>query len=452
MVLTGQGSLERMHKQSHQYIDVIRLMRPVTKWSARISDPAIIPEVVRKAFKLAEAERPGPTHIELPEDVMAGPAEGTPLPRTPPPHTRPDDDDVRAAAEILRSARRPVALAGNAVVRGRAAPALREFARVTGIPVAESFMGKGLMDPDDPLALGAVGLQAGDYRLAGFEDADVVVAIGYDLVEHEPRHWNPGREKRIVVIDTVPAEIDEHFVPELELVGDLAHSLGALAAASGSHPRGEGDPSLRDVVRRRMERVEREPASPMRPPRVLHEIRRALGPADILVSDVGLHKLWIGRIYTAYEPNTVLISNGLAGMGFAVPGAIGAKLAEPDRKVVAVSGDGGFLMNCQELETAVRLGTPFVSVIWEDGTFGSIAWKQRKRFGTSFGTEFGNPDFVKLAESFGLPAWRCGTIDEFMARLGEALELAVPSVIVVPIDYSLDLAIFEELGEEIVAT
>ncbi|MEX2458511.1 MAG: acetolactate synthase large subunit [Actinomycetota bacterium] len=452
VVLTGQAAVARTHKESHQYIDVLGLMRPITKWNARVSDPSSIPEVVRKAFKLAEAERPGPTHIELPEDVMAAPAEGRPLPHTPPPRTEPPDAEVERAAAILRDAGRPIALAGNGVVRGGASPALREFARTTGIPVAESFMGKGLMDPEDPLALGAVGLQAGDYRLAGFDEADVVVAIGYDLVEHAPRHWNPDGTKTIVVIDTVSAEIDEHFVPQVELVGDLVHTLGALAKSSGTHPHKVGVPELRAMVARRMERVEREPSSPMRPPRVLQAIRRALGRDDILVSDVGLHKLWIGRIYPAFEPNTVLISNGLAGMGFAVPGAIGAKLAHPDRKVVAVSGDGGFLMNCQELETAVRLGTPFVSVVWEDGTFGSIAWKQRKRFGESFGTTFGNPDFVKLAEAFGLPAWRCGTIEEFVARLDEALGLALPSVLVVPIDYTLDLDVFEELGEEIVAT
>ncbi len=452
VVLTGQTGLERMHKGSHQLLDVLALLKPITKWNARISDPATIPEVVRKAFKLAEAERPGPTHIELPEDVMGAPAEGSPLPRTLTPRTQPPEDDIAAAAAILDGATHPVALAGNGAVRGGAAEALRAFSETTGIPVAESFMGKGLMHPDDPLALGAVGLQAGDYRLAGFDRADVVVTIGYDLVEHDPRFWNPDGRKTIVVVDTVPAEIDEHFLPKIELVGDVVHTLGALAAASGSRSREGGDPGLRDVIRRRMERLEHEPASPMRPPRVLNAIRGALGPADILVSDVGLHKLWIGRLYPAYEPNTVLISNGLAGMGFAVPGAIGAKLARPDRRVVAVSGDGGFLMNVQELETAKRLGTPFVNVVWEDGTFGSIAWKQRKRFGASFGIEFGNPDFVKLAESFGLPAWRCETIDDFVDRLDEALGLDVPSVVVVPIDYTLDLAIFEELGEEIVAT
>jgi acetolactate synthase I/II/III large subunit len=191
---------------------------------------------------------------------------------------------------------------------------------------------------------------------------------------------------------------------------------------------------------------------PMRPPRVLWDIRQALGRLDMLVSDVGLHKLWIGRMFPAHEPGTVLIANGLAGMGFALPTAIGAKLVHPERGVVAVSGDGGFLMNCQELETAVRLRTPVVNVIWENGEFGSIAWKQDKKFGHHFGVNFGNPDFVKLAESFGIPAWRCSSPDEFGPRLREALALDLPSLIVVPIDYSIDVAISEQLGAETVAT
>jgi acetolactate synthase-1/2/3 large subunit len=190
----------------------------------------------------------------------------------------------------------------------------------------------------------------------------------------------------------------------------------------------------------------------MRPARVLWEIREALGPLDMLVSDVGLHKLWIGRMFPAHEPGTVLIANGLAGMGFALPSAIAAKLVYPDRSVVAVSGDGGFLMNCQELETAVRLRTPVVNVIWENGQFGSIAWKQDKKFGRHFDVDFGNPDFVKLAESFGMPAWRCASAADFGPRLREALALDLPSLIVVPIDYSVDVAMSERLGAETVAT
>jgi acetolactate synthase I/II/III large subunit len=452
VALTGQGDLERMHKESHQYIDLLRVMRPITKWNARVSDAAIIPEVVRKAFKLAEGEKPGATHIELPEDVMAAEIDAEPLPRRRQVQPEPAARELLKAADLIRGAINPVALAGNGVIRGNAAPALREFVRATGIPVAETFMGKGLLPPDSPSALGSVGLQSGDYTMAGFDEADVVLAIGYDLVEHSPEHWNPRRDKTIICIDSVPAEIDAFFTPEVELVGDVYHVLTRLSEECRHVPHQGGSTRLRDVVLGRFEQAKDDDSFPVQPPRALCEIRAALGREDILISDVGLHKLWIGRMFPAYEPNTVLIANGLAGMGFAVPAAVAAKLVHPDRKVVTVNGDGGFLMNCQELETAVRLKTPFVNVIWENSQYGSIVWKQDKKFGTHFGTDFTNPDFVKLAEGFGMPAWRCASADEFGQRLGHALTLDVPSLIVLPIDYSTDVAISEELGTETVAT
>jgi len=452
VALTGQADLERMHKESHQFIDIVQVMRPITKWNARVSEPAIIPEVVRKAFKVAESEKPGSTHIELPEDVMAQDVDAVPLPRRKPVQPEPAARELLKAADLIRGALNPVGLVGNGVIRGRAAPALREFVRATGIPVAETFMGKGAMDANDPKALGAVGLQAGDYRMAGFEVADVVIAIGYDLVEHAPKHWNPDGDKTIVCIDTLPAEIDSHFVPEVELIGDIYHILSRLGEECRHVPHSGGSDQLREVVQSYFEASGQDTHFPMQPPRALWEIRRALGREDILVSDVGLHKLWIGRMFPAYEPNTVLIANGLAGMGFAVPAGIAAKLANPDRNVVTVNGDGGFLMNFQELETAVRLKTPFVTVIWENQQFGSIVWKQDKKFGRHFGTDFTNPDFVKLAESFGMAAWRIGSVDEFGERLRQALALDIPSLIVLPIDYSIDVAISEELGAETVAT
>jgi acetolactate synthase-1/2/3 large subunit len=454
VALTGQRALEWMHKESHQYVDLVEVMRPITKWNARVTSPEIIPEVVRKAFRVAESEKPGATHLELPEDVMALPLEAIPLPRRSPPLLEPAARELAHAAETICRARSAVVLAGNGVLRAHAAPALREFARTTGVPVAETFMGKGALDYDDPHALGTVGLQERDYELAGFEDADVVITVGYDLVEHAPEHWNPRRDKTIVVIDSVPAEIDAYYTPAVELLGDLHHVLTRLADAcreTAPSPRPHNASRLHDLVLGHLEAGREDDAFPVRPPRALWELRDALGPNDMLVSDVGLHKLWVARMFPAHEPNTVLIANGLAGMGFALPSAIAAKLVHPQRRVVAVCGDGGFLMNCQELETATRLKTAFVTVIWEDQAFGSIAWKQRQRFdGETFGTDFTNPDFVALAAAFGLPAWRCESAADFGARLRHALTLDVPSLIVLPIDYSVDVAISEQLGEETV--
>ncbi len=454
VALTGQSDLERMHKESHQYIDLIGILKPVVKWSARVSSPEIVPEVVRKAFAVAESEKPGSTHLELPEDVMGRSLDASPLPAHAPVQPEPGLRELARATEIIAGAENPIILAGNGAIRTHASAALRKFVRATGIPVAETFMAKGLLDSEDPHALGTVGLQARDYEMAGFDDADLVIAIGYDLVEHSPKYWNPSANKRIVVIDTVAAEIDEFFVPEVELLGDIAHVLARLTEGCRREPVAEMEPSpLHSRVLGALEDAREDSHFPMRPPRVLWDIRQALGRDDLLVSDVGLHKLWIGRMFPAHEPGTVLIANGLAGMGFALPTAIAAKLVYPQRSVVTVSGDGGFLMNCQELETAMRLGTAVVNVIWENGQYGSIVWKQDKKFGRHFGVDFTNPDFVKLAESFGIPAWRCTRPDDFSQRLRNALGLRTPSVIVVPIDYSIDVAEGPVgLGDETVAT
>jgi acetolactate synthase-1/2/3 large subunit len=458
VALTGQADLARMHKESHQHIDVVSMFRPVVKWNARCNAAATIPELVRKAFSVAQEQKPGATHIELPEDVLAEPIEGEPLPVR---HVRrrlePGAQELLQAVEVIRDAERPIILAGNGVARAGASPALRELARATGIGVAETFMGKGSLDYQSPYALGTVGLQSRDYGLAGFDEADVVITVGYDLVEHAPANWNPRRDKRIVCIDTVPPEIDENFITTVDLVGDIYHILSRLTEelhgvtdelTRRSRPAPQS--RLDDIVLGRFEAARDDDAFPMQPPRALWEIRKALGRRDMLISDVGLHKLWIARMFPAHEPNTVFIANGLAGMGIALPTAIAAKLVHPECSVVTVNGDGGFLMNVQELETAVRLRTPIVNVIWENAQFGSIVWKQDKKFGRHFGTDFTNPDFVKLADAFGMPAWRCEAVEDLGRHLRHALTLDLPSLIVVPIDYSIDVAISEELGTETV--
>ena len=447
VALTGQGDLERMHKESHQHIDIVSMFKPITKWNARLNNPRVIPEVVRKAFKVAQAQKPGPTHIELPEDVMEAPVDAEPLParggvRRP----EPSASDTLKAAQIIRSAIHPVVLAGNGVARVGAAPALREFARATGIGVAETFMGKGLLDYEDPHHLGTVGLQSKDYTLAGFEEADVVITVGYDLVEHDPKHWNPRRDKKIICIDTVSPEVDESFMTEVDLIGDIYHVLSRLAEECRDAPHPVEESRLNHLIHGRFEAMRDDDSFPVHPPRALWEIRQLLGREDMLISDVGLHKLWIARMFPAHEPNTVFIANGLAGMGIALPTAIAAKLVNPNRKVVTVNGDGGFLMNVQELETAVRLKTPIVNIVWENRQYGSIVWKQDNKFGRHFGVDFTNPDFVKLADAFGMPAWRCESIEDFGRHLRQALTLDLPSLIVLPIDYSMDVTISEELG------
>ena len=274
-----------MHKESHQYIDVVSMFKPVTKWNVRLQSPAVIPEVVRKAFKVAQAQKPGPTHIELPEDVMAAPAgDAAPLPvpdriRRPVPSTA----ELEEAAAIIRGASNPIVLAGNGVARVGAAPALRAFAAATGIGVAETFMGKGLLDFEDEHALGTVGLQERDYALAGFDDADVVITVGYDLVEHAPRNWNGRRDHTIVCIDTTAAEVDEFFMTKIDLIGDITAILGGLTAQlTGAGARAVPRSRLDDIVLGRFEAGRADDAFPVTPPRALWEIRQALGPRDML--------------------------------------------------------------------------------------------------------------------------------------------------------------------------
>jgi acetolactate synthase-1/2/3 large subunit len=238
---------------------------------------------------------------------------------------------------------------------------------------------------------------------------------------------------------------------EVDLIGDLPFILAWLAEELSDRTFTSQDSRLNEIVLGRFEAAKDDDAFPMQPPRALWEIRQALGRRDILISDVGLHKLWISRMFPAHEPETVFIANGLAGMGIALPTGIAAKLVHPDRHVVTVSGDGGFLMNVQELETAVRLRTPLVNIVWENHQYGSIVWKQDKKFGRHFGTDFTNPDFVKLADAFGMPAWRCEAVEDLGRHLRHALTLDLPSLIVVPIDYSIDVSISEELGTETVA-
>jgi len=453
VALTGQGDLERTHKESHQYIDVVSMFKPITKWNTRLNSPAMIPEAVRKAFKVAQAQKPGPTHIELPEDVMASAVgDGRPLThRQEQRRPEPSQAELDEAAAIIRDAEYPLILAGNGVSRGGAAPALRAFAHATGMGVAATFMGKGVVDDSDPHWRGTVGMQARDYELAGFEHADVVITVGYDLVEHAPINWNPKGNKTIVCIDTVAAEVDEHFVTTSDLIGDIDLILRRLSGLVGTGEPATTTPSaLEDLVQGAFEAGASDDAFPMHPPRVLSEIRKQLGRQDILVSDVGMHKLWIARMFPAHEPDTVFIANGLAGMGIALPTGIAAKLVHPERKVVTVSGDGGFLMNCQELETARRLKTAVVNVIWENQQYGSIVWKQDNKFGRHFGVDFTNPDFVLLAQAFGLPGFRCESVDDFRRHLAKALTLDEPSIIVLPIDYSQDIALQEQLGKETV--
>ena len=464
VAITGQAASSKLHKEAHQVVDIVRMLEPVTKWNTRVEGAANIPEIVRKAFRVATLEKPGPTHIELPEDIAAATfAADGPAPRPlDPGHTyfpEPTDEAIAHAARLVAASERPIILAGNGVLRRGAAPELRALARGLHVPVAATFMGKGAIDDRSHLSLMAVGLQARDHVLSGFDRSDLVICVGYDLVEYAPSSWDPDGTKRVIHIDTQPAEIDAAYRPAVELVGDIDGSLRRLLEAV--EPQGVGGRSaserhetreilvhadLRTQLLEELAAHGANDAWPITPQRAIVDLRRALGPSDIVVSDVGAHKVWVARMYQAFEPNTVIISNGFAAMGIAIPGAIAAALVHPERKVVALCGDGGFLMNSQELETAKRVGANICVVVWRDDGYGLIDWKQRNEFGRPFGVEFGNPDFVAYAQAFGIAGFRPSSAAELYPTLQRALAVDGPSVVEVPIDYSENLRLTERLG------
>lgn len=445
VVLTAQAAHDRMHKESHQHLDIVTLFRPVTKWNTSLPTPDIIPEALRKAFKLAQSEKPGATHIEIPEDVARMETDGQPLlvqwhhPGGAAP------EQIEKAARIISEAAYPVVLAGNGVIRGHASAALVRFAEKLNIPVATTFMAKGVIPDSYSLALGAVGLQTPDYVNVAFAEADVVIAVGYDVVEFAPRAWNPKRDKRIVHVDMAPAEVDAAYIVNVGLVGDIASSLGALAQTATPHSASHGA-HFRQMLHDELEQGRHDTSFPLKPQRILADLRSALADDDIVISDVGAHKVWLARLFPCHQPNTCIISNGFAAMGMAVPGAVAAKLVHPERRVVAVTGDGGFLMNSQELETAGRVGTPFVMLVFNDKSYGLIRWKQMQQFGRPAFVDFNNPDFVKYAESFGANGHRIESADELAPALRTALSSNKLTIIDCPVDASENLRLTQRLG------
>lgn len=445
VAVTGQAGIRRLHKESHQAMDLVALFRPMTKYNAQLTTPSILPEVVRKAFKVAQTEKFGATHIDFPEDIAGGPAEGEPLFVQQPKASEPLGSQLARAAEIINSARSPFIMAGNGVIRAKASEALRTFVGKTRIPCAHTFMAKGCLPYTDELSLLSIGLQSGDVVNCGLDRADVVLCIGYDMVEYQPETWNPSRDKKIIHIDRLPAEVDAHYTVAVGIEAGLSQTLSALGELLT--PRDDcAVRTLRRAILDDLEELAEDVSFPLKPQRVLHDVRKVMGPSDILVSDVGAHKMWIARMYPALEPNTCIISNGFASMGIALPGAIGAKLLYPDRRVLAVCGDGGFLMNCQEMETATRAGTPIVCLLFHDDTYGLIKWKQEIHFGRSAFVDFGNPDFVKLAESFDWNGVRIEAAGELLPALENAFTSARPTLIDCPIDYTENLKLTERLG------
>jgi len=446
VAIAGQASTSRLHKESHQVLDLEAMFLPITKYSTRILSPDVIPEIVRKAFKVAQTEKTGACFIEFPENIAEMSIDDEPLRVKHASPPEPAVEQVERAAALIADAKNPIILAGNGIVRSKASQALADFSLKLGIPVANTFMAKGVIPFRHPMALGSVGLQSNDYISSGFANADVIICIGYDMVEYHPYLWHPSRDRTIIHIDTTHAEVDAYYSVLLGVIGNINHSLNRIAALSTPHKDKTMRP-LRDSLIAEMNQHREDLEFPVKPQKIIWDLRTAMDLKDIVICDVGAHKMWMSRMFRCEHPNTCIISNGFASMGIAVPGAIAAKLAHPEQNVVAVTGDAGFLMNSQEIETAMRLNIAIVILIWNDASYGLIEWKQQNQFGRSSNVKFTNPDFVKYAESFGAVGVKIEQTGQLMPELNAALKRDTVTIIDCPVDYRENLKLTESLGQ-----
>ncbi len=449
IAITGQVGTERMHITSHQYLDLVKMFEPITKRSKQVVNPDSICEIVRLAFKYAESEKPGACLIDIPVNVskMKVPPTEEPMKKRIIPKEYAELEAIEIAAAAIFTAKRPVILAGSGAIRNEASGAITYMAEKLHIPVINTMMAKGIISYENPYSMWTIGIPQKDYANKIIEGADLVITVGYDIVEYAPNKWNSKRDLAIIHIDRRPAHINKFYQPLVDVVGEITDSLERLTRRVS--PKGEPDWALE--VKKKMAQehysYENDDCYPMKPQKILIDVRKVLGDDGILVSDVGAHKMWIARHFNCTMPNTCIISNGFASMGISIPGAIAAKLLNPDKKVIAVSGDGGFMMNCQELETAVRIKTPIVVLIFNDSSYGLIKWKQIDQYGKDCYVDFTNPDFVKFAESMNCKGYRVEKALDLPVILEEAFKQNVPSIIDCRVDYDENVKLTQHLKD-----
>ncbi|MCX8028063.1 MAG: acetolactate synthase large subunit [Thermodesulfovibrionales bacterium] len=445
VAITAQASSLRRHKESHQYIDILSMLRAITKWNVRIDRPEITPESVRKAFKLAVSEKPGATHIELPEDIAVMDVEGNPLNIKKTNKTISSIKTIKKAVEIIRDSNMPIIIAGHGVIRSRASQNLRTFAEKSGIPVVTTFMGMGAIEGDHKLFVSNIGLQSRDFIQCGIDRADLIIAVGYDTVEFSPKWWDGT--KKLIHIDNNPSEVDTNY-SAFEVLGDISENLNQIISYVDFTKDYSYCLRLKDDIQNDIEELLGfKCKNGINPLAVINTIRDNTKRDDILISDVGAHKIWIGRCYKAYEPNSVLISNGFAAMGIALPSAITAKLLYPQKNVVCAVGDGGFLMSIGEIETAKRLNLKFTIVIFNDNGYGLIRWKQQNRYKKDFFVDLTNPDFLKIAQAFGCDGYIVDTEEDLRSAFKTSLNSNNISIIDCRVDYSINKILTERLGK-----
>jgi acetolactate synthase-1/2/3 large subunit len=433
IAITGQVGADQAYAPRKQFLDLVALYKPVTKESFSMRTAARIPVQVRRAFDIAASEKQGPVHIELPEDVMKAETEGEPLKRAERETMKFQRGTLDKVRTLLEKSETPIVFVGPGVIRLGAVRVFRALVEAWNLPVVHSWHGSGIISYDDPLSLNTVGARTRDTVRKAFEEADLILLVGYDLPEFPPTFWNIGKKKNVVVLDAVPAEHVPNFEPDIQVIGNIINILTSLThKAKKKRPWAKGHKEwLEDCLGHCP-----DDKFPLKPQLIVKAVRESLGKEDICVSDVGAHLLWLAKLYPVYKENTLLLTNGLIPMGISVPAAIGAKLTKPDKKVVAVCGDGGFAMCGPELETARRLGTNFVTVIFNDGGLGLIRYKNQKMYGRSNGTEFGSIDHSKFAESLGAKGYRVSSASELSEVLKGCLKDDELAVIDCPVDYT----------------
>ncbi|MFT9077355.1 acetolactate synthase large subunit [Ethanoligenens sp.] len=447
VAITGQVGTERMHITSHQYLDLTKMYEPVSKRTKLVVRPDTINEIVRLAFKYAESERPGAAHIDLPVNIskMTISSGGKPLKRVSPHKEFADISNIESAAAEIFKAKKPVILAGSSAVRNHAFTAITRFAETLKIPVVNTMMAKGIIPCTSKYAMMTIGIPQKDYANQIVAASDLIIAIGYDIVEYSPSKWNPDGSIPIIHVGTRPAHINKCYQCRVEVVGDISKSLELIQARTDRYTEPEFALSTKAKFKAEQSTYADDRSFPAKPQKILHDVRQVMGEDDILLSDVGAHKMWIARLYECHRPNTCIISNGFATMGIALPGAIAAKLVYPDQKVLAVVGDGGFMMNVQELETAVRLKLNFVVLIFHDCSYGLIKWKQMDQYGANSCVDFTNPDFVRLAEAMYCKGYRIEKVEDLIPTLENAFAQKVPAIIDCMVDYSENVKLSKHL-------
>jgi len=448
MMITGQKPIKKSKQGRFQIIDVVGMMKPMTKYAKQVVNGNNIPSMVRESFKIATTERPGAVHIELPEDIAAEEVEFNIYPVRPFRYPTACKGAVADAIKMIQEAKRPLLLVGAGANRTRIGTALSDFVNKTGMPFFSTQMGKGVIDENHPLCLSTAALSKDDFIHCAIERADLIINVGHDVIEKPPFFMeNEADSTKVIHVNFSPSEVDDTYFPQLDVVGDIAGSIREITEAitPQAHWDFEYYARLAEEIRTRLSKYFGDNRFPILPQRAVRSIRQTLAAEDIVTLDNGVYKIWFARNYRCAKPNTLLLDNALATMGAGLPSGMAAKMINPDKKVVAVCGDGGFMMNSQEMETAVRLGLDLTVIILNDNAYGMIKWKQTGMGFETFGLDLGNPDFVKYAESYGATGHRPTSVEEFEETLEKCVNGKGVHLIDLAVDYSLNHSILNDL-------